>query len=130
MSDDNAGAGRSGEAGIDPLFRLGVAHAFARARADAIRAAARKCTDELAQVEAIFARIKEDWVNKRDDPTEFKAVEKETGGPGSGVDTRLTITREDHHDGLRLLIEELGGDYAQITLSADQVAALRLWLVP
>jgi hypothetical protein len=116
MSDDNADDGRSGEAGLPPLFRLRLAQAFAEG--------------QLARTEAIFARIKEDWVNKRDDPTEFKAVEKETGGPGSGVDTRLTITREDHHDGLRLLIEELGGDYAQITLSADQVAALRQWLTP
>ncbi len=114
MPDYNAGAAGDG-AGIDPLFRLGVAEAFANFT--------------IARGEAISAWLrskKEEWVDDWDDPTEFKAVEKEGDNPGSG-DAFLTIERED--DGsLFLLIEELVGDYAMIRLSADQVAALRQWL--
>jgi hypothetical protein len=122
MSDDNASAGRSGEAGLDPLFRLAVAEAFARDRH-------RQLIDELARAEAIFAQVasKKEWVDNWDNPAEFKAFEKEGGCFGSG--SRITIEREDD-SGLRLLIEDSSGDCAQITLSAEQVAALRLWLTP
>jgi hypothetical protein len=97
----------------------------------------RECIDQISEADAKLARLRglrgsED--NQADAgwslPSEFRATKKETGGPG--WDSRLTISRED--DGLRFLIEpevagRLGyGDYAQITLSADQVAALRLWL--
>ena len=52
--------------------------------------------------------------------------------PFCAASASLTITHADD-DGLCLLIDEgpySDCRYAQITLSADQVAALRLWLIP